>query len=1377
MPETPKFIPAALVAFVLSPIVLVIAVLAAIVGSLWWFGIASPLAIAAGVIVLALAAAIFFGGVYLARRRNERAVDATIAGMTDTIGAEDGSPQSRERVAKLRGKWERLFKNVRPEYIRSKPILMIMGESKSGKSVLLDKSGLELESGNREERDWEEGTENVDPWFFPDGLVLDTAGEMLVSAGGGARIDWKELVKLIKTLRPRNPVSGVILAVPVWRLKSDDEAERIKQANLIQKEFQRLVQMFGVRFPVSVVVTMADLVDGYSEFALRQSAARPGDKYTILGWPQYQLSDEFGGRDVMAESVSGVTARIDAQVLYDTCNPETAAAEGVEALEIWRLPKHIRTIGQRLADFLKIVFREKQSERVANAPFFRGVFFGSAMQAIRKGEPRRKEPERPRSEPFNIRDLLAIRLFGEAGLVTTSPRAEAAARTRRLVGIVVPLAVAALSAGVALISFDLAGRVEGQKEALAAIRNRLVDLTPWISEDGTANDQLAGELANEFSNARQLPITDLPVWLSWYGGFAKQRLEKAESATERAWTKLVAMPLLEAAANEKAWSTSSGAYLELALEGGEGTDRDKAEASLNPILLTLDQALVGSLQAAGATTDRPRLRERLRDEQSQKSNESPATSLAPVLRAMTGQTSEFEELLDIRENWAPPDAAIRHARDADALRAEFLVDKFKTAVRPLLVAAERHAEWSSATEVEWSATPREGGLSWNVAATDDGGEAWERFRRRVFDEVWSLFDDLGQSPSDRLGKLASWIETPPPGDPKKIIFGLDKPDEHIEPLSSLYSQSRDLDFPAMVDAIVSRSSKVRTASYTPGTLRQTIGLDLDELAKRHTLREADDPAGGGESSQAQTDLRAFREYAKPAIDHFVKSVAVFLTEKVTQAKAEDAGTPDSSRPDSLAPISDFTNVRAASLLQSYQTDVTTLQEWHESWAHPTTDQQVTAAQTQLRVFVDQVEKGKSGWSVVAKSGFGPNDPATKQFVEAVMRTGRETVMEVAEEVAQQAARLAGQSNPMVGSEPETDARKALREALALLDPAGDPLRFVAMLSPPASPGQSNDFTTIEKGVSAIDRLGSEDEKRYWQYFWRFVLVEAAALRDRQQEADDRFVEGAVGFPLSNGTATTASPSVVLRLAEIGNAERPVGATNVQPDNDKRIEATLAELLSHRPRAQVWSDEQEEAIRFARLLAAASVPGASALQMTLQATGESDELPKVAAGPVGVEFDSSLADADNNDWNGSHQLIISAKGCAGPDANPSLQVDPQQNGLRSLTVRWGVETPSGSINLRFGTPEVVNRKSREVRGEASLPGGGWAALRLASELKPIAQGAQELTPYGGFLWGALPANEGADILYVYVGVKLEWVLKDGSKQPIDIAAWLKKMKSN
>jgi len=726
MSESSKLPVQKLLAILVSPFAAIVLLLVAIVAALLYFGVSGP-AIAAGAIVLVLAAGLFFGGVYLAKRRDKRAVDATIAGMTDSIGAQDNTPQARERVAKLRAKWEREFKKVRADYVKNKPILMIVGESKSGKSVLLDRSGLELESDNRQERDWEEGTENVDPWFFPEGLVLDTAGEMVAPAAGSARIDWGELVKLITTLRPRNPVSGVILAVPVWRLLSDDENARIVQANLFQREFQRLVHSFGVRFPVSVVVTMADLVDGYSEFALRQSAARPGDKYTMLGWPQYQLSDEFGGRDVMGESVGGITSRIEAQVLHDTCNPETASVEAREALEIWCFPRNIRSIGQRLADYLKIVFKEKQSERVANAPFFRGVFFGSSMQSIRRGEPRRKEPERPRSEPFNIRDLLAIRLFGEAGLVTTSPRAEAAARTRRLVGVGVPLVVAVVSAAVALIAFDLAGRVAQQKEGLQRLAARVpaaeagatassAGSSEWLAVEGSkpvVKQAVAAELAKDFDQARGFRVDDLPFWLGWYRGFADKREVRASRATELAWTKLVAVPLLSRAADEKSWlsgKSASGAYRSLALErpasgGGLG--------EFNGELGDLDRAVVLSLRSVmgPATTTGPARAALKASGGAAKPTEGSAGSLRPLVVAMMGGApTELETLLRFGGDWKAPARAVDLAREADTLRERFLGEKFAGSASGLLLAADTHAAWRAGkVSFELTAGPAGGG--------------------------------------------------------------------------------------------------------------------------------------------------------------------------------------------------------------------------------------------------------------------------------------------------------------------------------------------------------------------------------------------------------------------------------------------------------------------------------------------------------------------------------------------------------------------------------------------------------------------------------------------------------------------------------------------
>ena len=1440
MPETPKFSPAALLALLLSPVVLVFVVLATIAGALWYFKIASPGAIAAGVIVLVLAAALFFGGVYLAKRRDKRAVEATIAGMTDSISAQDNSPQARERVAKLRAKWERLFKNVRPDYVKAKPILMIVGESKSGKSVLLDRSGLELESGNRQERDWEEGTENVDPWFFPDGLVLDTAGEMVAPTAGSARIDWPELVKLIKTLRPRNPVSGVILAVPVWRLLSDDESERIKQANLFQREFQRLVQLFGVRFPVSVVVTMADLIDGYSEFALRQSAARTGDKYTILGWPQYQLADEFGGRDVMAESVSGVTSRIEAQVLYDTCNPETTAVEGVEALEIWCFPKHIRTIGQRLADYLKLVFKEKQSERVANAPFFRGVFFGSAMQSIRRGEPRRKEPERPRSEPFNIRDLLAIRLFGEAGLVTTSPRAEAAARTRRLVGVAVPLGVAAISAAIALIAFDLAGRVSQQKEALQAIAARLETdaTTPWISAATTGgvkvDDTLAGKLAQDFSAARGFKVADLPPWLGWYRGFALKRGEAATAATDRAWTKLIAMPLLEAAAREDAWLSGQRDGLEFAYRSRElEKKRSNGAPELNADLLELDQDLVAALGIVGLKSESLRLR-------SGAANTTFSPSLAPITRALMGKVPQSVgagDLLAPSEGWVPPTRAGELTRSIDVLRARFLAEKIKGTLDDLVLAADTHAAWR-ARKVQFSqagsgrAEFDDDDDDSHVGRSDTDQLTWDSVKH----DVWDTLDELGASPSNTLATVAGWVGAenslatvtdlfPPkhdraaPGaadDAKKAAASNDAPTEvdlrqRIADLDALY-QARGDGYPETIDAVIARIMAVRGSEYAPGALSETVALDLKQLwldSKPVGTARASDrvpPRDGDEDLQADDDdpddaneaeerrFVSLRRYATPATREFHRAVAGFLSSKVGSATMEQASS--LTRGTGVrAPVSDFSTFNAIKRKDDLARDLQGLTKWHDGQSVDRKKEfagSFNGAKDRLTQLSNDVQSSLAASPIVATSGFEPGAAATEQFVAAVLQRGAETVGEIAGEIAAQRARIDGKSDQAINAARDSAVDAAKRGNHAELSDA------VRVLSASFAQGSATRATVaqrlaqldsrnefggkVARGIAAISNLPAE-EQRYWNIFWRDLLIETAKFRDDEQSRADVFVaQKAEGFPLTLAGTTVVSPGDVLQLARVGAASRPTDAIEVASVN--RPTASLVDLWNHRRVPKDRTSTQDTAIKIAELLAKSDgvlVPEAVALRLSMRATGDWELLSKLGAV---AEFAPNRVEADSANRIAQQLLLerAASAGVEGVSCTVTRDFDPAVETrfdwpLVGAADRDGA-VPSG-MSVTFAAGELGS--GRQPRATLPLDGGAWSALRLARELSPIALGAQALTKHGDFAWGAIRVVdlvEGADRereLYVALGLKLEWVLKDGTTKPVDLTGWLRAVK--
>jgi hypothetical protein len=102
-----------------------------------------------------------------------------------------------------------------------------------------------------------------------------------------------------------------------------------------------------------------------------------------------------------------------------------------------------------------------------------------------------------------------------------------------------------------------------------------------------------------------------------------------------------------------------------------------------------------------------------------------------------------------------------------------------------------------------------------------------------------------------------------------------------------------------------------------------------------------------------------------------------------------------------------------------------------------------------------------------------------------------------------------------------------------------------------------------------------------------------------------------------------------------------------------------------------------------------------------------------------------------------------------------------------------------MSVTFAVGELGT--GRQPRAPLSLDGGAWSALRLARELSPIALGAQALTKHDGFAWGAIRAVdlvEGAERereLYVALGLKLEWVLKDGTTKPVDLTGWLRAVK--
>ena len=99
-------------------------------------------------------------------------------------------------------------------------------------------------------------------------MLLDTAGRFTTQESN-EEIDkgaWTGFLRLLKKYRPRRPINGVMVTISASELLEQNGAELESYASALRSRIQELHEQLGIRFPVYVLVTKADLLPGFMEF-------------------------------------------------------------------------------------------------------------------------------------------------------------------------------------------------------------------------------------------------------------------------------------------------------------------------------------------------------------------------------------------------------------------------------------------------------------------------------------------------------------------------------------------------------------------------------------------------------------------------------------------------------------------------------------------------------------------------------------------------------------------------------------------------------------------------------------------------------------------------------------------------------------------------------------------------------------------------------------------------------------------------------------------------------------------------------------------------------------------------------------------------------
>jgi len=255
------------------------------------------------------------------------------------------------------------------------PWYLVAGAPSAGKSSLVISSNLNfqnLPSQRAAEQNFVRPTPAVDWRVTSEAVFIDSAGRYQTE--GLDADEWSSLLETVKKYRANRPLDGVILVVDADRILKADEREIEELAKVQRARLDEVMQRLKVRFPVYLVFTHADAIEGFRDSF---SASKAEDKSLV--W----------GSTIPIEKSENAQTLFDNEyaILHDSLMKRriarlSAPFPPVRQLKIFNFPLHFGTGRRKFGAFVSALFRPNP---FSENPFLRGFYF-TATPATKSGE-------------------------------------------------------------------------------------------------------------------------------------------------------------------------------------------------------------------------------------------------------------------------------------------------------------------------------------------------------------------------------------------------------------------------------------------------------------------------------------------------------------------------------------------------------------------------------------------------------------------------------------------------------------------------------------------------------------------------------------------------------------------------------------------------------------------------------------------------------------------------------------------------------------------------------------------------------------------------------------------------------------------------------
>ena len=254
-----NFFKTILMILIIVMLLLIPPVAALLLGYPAWNGVFVSLAVVGLVLFLGLVRFIWV------RYRERRFVDGLVG---------EGGVDEKAITRAQRTQWKEAVSDLKKSHLRVKgnplyvlPWYMLLGETGTGKSTAIENSKLITNIAQPPKIAGLSGTRNCEWWFFNEAVIIDTAGRYATHQDEARdKSEWHAFLRQLARYRKNEPLNGLVVTVSASTLLAGVSEELEAEGRKIRERTDELMKITGARFPVYLMVTKCDLIQGMTEF-------------------------------------------------------------------------------------------------------------------------------------------------------------------------------------------------------------------------------------------------------------------------------------------------------------------------------------------------------------------------------------------------------------------------------------------------------------------------------------------------------------------------------------------------------------------------------------------------------------------------------------------------------------------------------------------------------------------------------------------------------------------------------------------------------------------------------------------------------------------------------------------------------------------------------------------------------------------------------------------------------------------------------------------------------------------------------------------------------------------------------------------------------